>query len=121
MLRFLSTVAIIYSGFILFMFSPDRVWSAENMIWPVDAKEAITSSFSEFRSGHFHSGIDLKVYGSMRLPCRAIEDGWVSRSYGIKERAPVVKYKKGGNCLVEFTTVLYPLRRYYDVNSICEY
>jgi len=51
----------------------------ETSIWPVDTKPAHTSSFGEFRPGHFHSGIDLKLYGRVGDPCRAVEDGWVSR------------------------------------------
>lgn len=53
--------------------------AAEQYVWPVDAKPALTSTFCEFRPGHFHSGIDLKVYGSVGLPCRAIDDGYIIR------------------------------------------
>ncbi len=53
--------------------------AVEYDIWPVDADPALTSSFCEYRPGHFHSGIDLKVWGQVGLPCRAIEDGCVSR------------------------------------------
>ncbi|NQU05619.1 MAG: hypothetical protein HQ568_05960 [Calditrichaeota bacterium] len=73
-------------GLSLLSLYPGSLKADEEFIWPVDAKPAITSSFGEFRSGHFHSGIDLKVYGSVGLPCRAVADGWVSR----------VKVKPGG-------------------------
>ena len=54
-------------------------WGADNMPWPVDAPPALTSTFGEYRPGHFHSGIDLKTYGKVGLPCRAIVDGSVIR------------------------------------------
>jgi len=53
--------------------------ASEDYVWPVDAKQALTSTFCEFRPGHFHSGIDLKVYSSVGLPCRAIADGYIIR------------------------------------------
>ncbi len=52
---------------------------ADGNIWPVDAKPAITGAFGEFRPGHFHAGMDLKLYGRIGDPCRAVDDGWVSR------------------------------------------
>ena len=65
--------------FVVLLFSTGSLHSSDTAIWPVDAKPAITSSFGEYRPGHFHSGIDLKVYGRIGDPCRAVEDGWVSR------------------------------------------
>ncbi len=50
-----------------------------NLLWPVDAKPALTSTFCEYRSGHFHSGIDLKTYGKVGLPCFEVADGYVVR------------------------------------------
>ena len=63
----------------LFLLLYTPVSASEQTIWPVDAQPALTSSFGEFRPGHFHSGLDLKVYGRIGDPCRAVEDGWVSR------------------------------------------
>jgi len=37
-----------------------------------------------------------------------ILDGWISPSYGLKVKAPVVKYTKIGFCPTEFTTILIP-------------
>ncbi|MCF7809878.1 hypothetical protein K9N50_02695 [bacterium] len=70
---------LVLALFFIISFLPRLLHAEDESIWPVDAKPAITSSFGEFRPGHFHSGIDLKAYGSMRLPCRAVADGWVSR------------------------------------------
>lgn len=82
----LRSLLSIFTGLLLLLFCASTLSGEEDIVWPVDAKPAITSSFGEFRSGHFHSGIDLKVYGSIGLPCRAIGDGWVSR----------VKIRSGG-------------------------
>lgn len=38
-----------------------------------------------------------------------ILDGWVSYSYGTKEKASIIKYSKVANCPTEFLTLLYPV------------
>ncbi|MFC2075627.1 M23 family metallopeptidase [candidate division KSB1 bacterium] len=48
-------------------------------LWPVKADPAITSSFGEFRPGHFHMGADLKTWGQVGYKIVAIDDGYVSR------------------------------------------
>ena len=55
------------------------VCGEDDLLWPVDAAPALTSSFCEYRPGHYHSAIDIKVWGSVGLPCRAIADGYVYR------------------------------------------
>lgn len=50
-----------------------------NLLWPVDAAPALTSTFCEVRSGHFHSGIDVRTYGRIGLPCFAVADGYIAR------------------------------------------
>ena len=83
---------------ILLLLSSGLLLGADKEIWPVDTKPAITSSFGEFRPGHFHAGVDLKLYGRIGDPCRAVDDGWVSRikvtptGYG---RALYLKLKDG--------------------------
>lgn len=85
----------------LFLFSAiiiTNALAAQIYPWPVDADPALTSTFCEFRDGHFHSGIDLKVWGSVGLKCRAIDDGYVTRvkvspaGYG---RAVYLKLRNG--------------------------
>ena len=46
---------------------------------PVDFKIYLSGSFAELRSGHFHSGIDIKTQGRTGKYIRAIADGYVSR------------------------------------------
>jgi hypothetical protein len=48
---------------------------AEIYLWPLHGPRYISSSFGEFRDGHFHAGLDLRTFGRMGLPCLAIQDG----------------------------------------------
>ncbi|MCK4537517.1 MAG: M23 family metallopeptidase [Candidatus Krumholzibacteria bacterium] len=52
---------------------------AEVYLWPVKGERRLSSSFGEFRDGHYHAGIDLRSYGAIGLPCLAISDGYLSR------------------------------------------
>ncbi|MCF8364884.1 MAG: M23 family metallopeptidase [Bacteroidales bacterium] len=46
---------------------------------PVDFKMALSGTFGELRTNHFHSGIDIKTFGGIGKPLRAVADGFVSR------------------------------------------
>ncbi len=52
---------------------------AEVYLWPFHGQRRLSSSFSEYRDGHYHAGIDLRSFGRVGLPCLAISDGCVSR------------------------------------------
>ncbi|UCE20436.1 MAG: M23 family metallopeptidase [Gemmatimonadota bacterium] len=52
---------------------------AQDYHWPLEAEPAVTSTFCEYRPGHFHSGIDLKTWGDVGLKVYAIDDGYVWR------------------------------------------
>lgn len=52
---------------------------AQTYLWPLDAEPAITSTFCEYRPGHFHSGIDLKTWRRLGLNVFAVDDGYVWR------------------------------------------
>ena len=58
---------------------PGVLWAAGDLIWPVDTEPALTASFGEYRDNHFHSGVDMKTWGRVGDPCRAVGDGWVTR------------------------------------------
>jgi hypothetical protein len=48
--------------------------------WPLDLSHRyLTSNFMEYREGRFHAGLDLKTNSQTGYPCRAVEDGWISR------------------------------------------
>jgi len=70
-------------NFILFLTSiflfEGKNLSAQQYLWPTNASRAITSTFSEFRPGHFHSGIDIKTWNREGYKIFAVEDGYISR------------------------------------------
>ena len=43
-------------------------------IWPTNASHYMTSSFCEYRPGHYHSAIDIKTWNKEGYPCYAISD-----------------------------------------------
>jgi hypothetical protein len=51
----------------------------EDLLWPTDAGRCVTSTFCEFRSGHFHSGIDVSTGGRTGFRVLAAGDGDVVR------------------------------------------
>ncbi|HDP67778.1 MAG TPA: M23 family metallopeptidase [Candidatus Marinimicrobia bacterium] len=52
---------------------------AQNYLWPTNASRQLSSSFGEYRSGHFHSGIDIKTNYHAGYPVFAVADGYVWR------------------------------------------
>lgn len=49
------------------------------MMPPMDIPLLLAGNFMELRSGHFHSGIDIKTNGAEGLPVKAVKAGFVSR------------------------------------------
>ncbi len=47
--------------------------------WPLPESRELTSGFGQWRSGHFHSGIDIRTFGKTGYKCVAISDGHVER------------------------------------------
>ena len=76
---------------------------ADDVVWPLDCKPQITSSFGEFRVGHFHAGIDFRTPKGEGMPIFAPSDGEVVRvrqtpwGYG-----KVLYYRMSGNRIVIF-------------------
>ena len=48
-------------------------------LWPTDASKKITSSFAEYRTTHFHGGIDISTNGVKGYKAFAVQDGYVFR------------------------------------------
>ncbi len=71
-LRALLFIVIIFSG-----------WSqkavAQNYLWPTSASKLLSSSFCEYRPGHYHSAIDIKTWNQEGYPCYAVDDGKIFR------------------------------------------
>lgn len=53
--------------------------NSNDFIWPTDASRKITSSFAEYRSTHFHGGIDISTNGQKGYNVYAVSDGYVYR------------------------------------------
>lgn len=52
---------------------------AEVYLWPLHGPRRLSSSFGEYRDGHFHAGIDIRTFGRTGLPCLAVEGGTAVR------------------------------------------
>lgn len=52
---------------------------AQNYLWPIPASDYLSSTFGEFREGHFHSGIDIKTNYSTGYPVMAVAKGYIWR------------------------------------------
>ncbi len=52
---------------------------AERYRWPLDTERRLSSTFGEYREGHYHAGIDLRTFGRIGLPCRAPEGAELAR------------------------------------------
>ena len=50
---------------------------AQDFTWPTDASRLMTSSFGEYRPGHFHAGIDVKTWGQEGYRVFASADGYI--------------------------------------------
>jgi len=63
---------------VIIFFFPLAVLS-QDYLWPTNASEYMSSSFCEFREGHYHAAIDVKTWNTEGYPCYAIEDGYIKR------------------------------------------
>ncbi len=60
--------------------SPDSIMTdLEDYLWPTDAGRVITSTFGEYRSTHFHAGIDISTHDRTGFRVFASRDGYVAR------------------------------------------
>lgn len=60
--------------------TPDPVsMNFNDYIWPTDASTKLTSSFAEYRSTHFHGGIDISTNGKKGYRVFAVHGGYVCR------------------------------------------
>jgi len=67
---------------VLGVLSPSALsaWPAERkLLWPLDARIAVTSSFCDYRPFRFHAGFDLSTGGRIGVPVFAVDNGYVWR------------------------------------------
>ncbi len=65
--------------FLIFYLGSFTLSYSQDLLWPTDASYLITSTFCEFRPGHFHAGIDIKTWAASGYKIFAVEDGSVIR------------------------------------------
>ncbi|MCX5801076.1 MAG: M23 family metallopeptidase [Candidatus Eisenbacteria bacterium] len=77
--------SLLFSMTLFLVCTPLAVYSAEpdsagsGFRFPLQHVGALTSTFSEYRSGHFHAGIDLSTDGEIGMPVAAARAGYVYR------------------------------------------
>ncbi len=69
-------LASLFKGFLVFL---PVLGIAGDYLWPTDATRLLSGTFGETRSGHFHSGIDIKTWARDGYECYAPEDGYIER------------------------------------------
>lgn len=68
-------------GFLLLLQLSQPGWLEHGLefLWPTDASRELTSSFMEYRSTHFHYGLDVKTWNKTGYKVFAAERGYISR------------------------------------------
>ena len=64
---------------VFFLCLAASVKGAERYRWPLDTERRLSSSFGEFREGHYHAGLDLRTFGQIGLPCHAADRSELAR------------------------------------------
>lgn len=92
--------------------------SNPSYLWPLAHPPTLTSSFGEFRTGHFHAGIDLSTSGREGIPVLAVDDGDVVRvrASGIGYGRAVYLRLRDGRLAVHahLASIMEPLARYVE-------
>lgn len=72
--------------------------------WPLNINNGYSSAFQEFRSNHFHAGIDLRTYQKTGYPVYAIADGTIYKIRIVKRGSGRGLYLKhdDGNTSIYF-------------------
>ena len=45
-------------------------------VWPIDGLTNLSAGFCDFRTRHYHGGIDISTNGQEGFPVRAADSGW---------------------------------------------
>jgi hypothetical protein len=70
---------VILTLFILNFFYALSQSNEKEYMAPVDIPMLLSGNFGEFRSNHFHTGIDIKTQGTVGKKIYAVADGFISR------------------------------------------
>lgn len=95
--------------FLILLFT--NVLFAQNYLWPTDASRHLSSSFCEYRPGHYHSALDIKTWNKEGYKCFAVDNGVI-------ERIRISPYGGGKSLYIRLKdgrkAVYYHLQRYAD-------
>lgn len=83
----------------------------EKYRWPLDINNGFSSAFQEFRSNHFHAGMDLRTYQKTGYPVYAIADGVIYKIRMVKRgsgRGLYLKHDDGN------TSIYFHLNRFEE-------
>ena len=64
---------------LIIVFSISQTAFSQNYLWPTNSSQYMSSSFCEFREGHYHAAIDIKTWNTEGYPCYAIADGYIKK------------------------------------------
>lgn len=66
--------------FFLYIF-PLIINSQDNTEWvsPIEIPIQLSGTFGEFRSNHFHAGLDIRTQGRQGLKVKSAQSGWINR------------------------------------------
>lgn len=70
----IALFCMVFSALLFALLSNARA----DYIWPIDRPEKITGTFGEYRSAHFHHGIDVSCSGRKGFKISSAEDGYIS-------------------------------------------
>ena len=56
------------------------LFSQQNTEWisPIEIPIKLSGTFGEFRSNHFHAGIDIRTEGRQGLKVKSVQSGWIN-------------------------------------------
>jgi len=46
---------------------------------PLEIPIQLSGTFGEFRSNHFHAGIDIRTQGKTGVKVKSVQNGWINR------------------------------------------
>lgn len=84
---------------------------SEKYRWPLDIHDGYSSTFQEYRSSHFHSGVDLRTFKKTGFPVLAMADGAVVQIRVVKNdtgRGLIMRHSDGR------VAVFFHLERFSD-------
>ena len=70
---------LLICGLVAFHLSAQEEYPQNYFAPPLDGQLRVSGTFSELRSNHFHSGIDLKTGGVVGKPVLAAAEGYITR------------------------------------------